>query len=221
MMPMTNGLHDLREEILEAVWMQDEGGPEAQTALCDRFEAAQVRTEFARLTAEGLLRGEDRAHALTAGGRQRARHVVRANRLAARLLADVLELPPALIAGQACRLEHAIGPLLADTICTLLGHPPAAPDGRPIPPGDCCGAAHRVLAPAVVPLLELKLGATGRVTFIRPRVKESLEQLADLGLLPGAQVRLRQQRPSVVLDIGETTLALDKDVARDIYVKPA
>ena len=221
MMPMTNGLHDLGEEILEAAWIQAEGGPEACTALRDRFEAAQVQTEFERLTGEGLLRHDGDAHALTTSGRQRARHVVRANRLAARLLADVLELPPSLIEGQACRLEHAIGPLLADTICTLLGHPPTAPDGRPIPPGGCCGAAHRVLAPAVVPLLELKLGATGRVTFIRPRIKETLEQLADLGLLPGAQVRLRQHYPSVVLDIGETSLALDKDVARDIYVKPA
>jgi len=32
-------------------------------------------------------------------------------------------------------------------------------------------------------------------------------------------VRMHQKNPSHVLQIGETTLALDKDIVKDIYVK--
>lgn len=51
-------------------------------------------------------------------------------------------------------------------------------------------------------------GATGRA-----------QQLAALGLVPGVEVRLRQRRPAVVLEVGETTLALDAALAREIRVE--
>jgi Fe2+ transport system protein FeoA len=42
--------------------------------------------------------------------------------------------------------------------------------------------------------------------------------LAVFGLVPGAEIRLVQRFPSYVIEIGETTLALDADVAADIVV---
>ncbi len=45
--------------------------------------------------------------------------------------------------------------------------------------------------------------------------------LAVFGLVPGAELRLLQRVPSFVIEIGETVLALDADVARDIVVKRA
>ncbi len=214
-----DGLHDIREEILELFWIREERGEHDGRVPLEQFDSAEVQRECERLLDTGLLQRGSVGLALTPAGRGRARHVVRANRLAARLLSDLLELPPAVIELHACRLEHAIGPMLADRICSFLGHPPTAPDGRPIPPGACCGDTAEALRPAVVPLTELALGATGRVTFIRPRRRESIDQLSAMGLMPGIEVRLRQRRPSVVADIGETSLALDAEIARDIYVK--
>ncbi|MBI4081816.1 MAG: ferrous iron transport protein A [Candidatus Lambdaproteobacteria bacterium] len=46
-------------------------------------------------------------------------------------------------------------------------------------------------------------------------------QLSALGLVPGTTVRLRQRQPSVIVELGESTLALDSEVADDIFVKPA
>ena len=43
--------------------------------------------------------------------------------------------------------------------------------------------------------------------------------LAVFGLVPGAQLRLLQRYPSFVIEIGETVLALDEDVAGDVVVK--
>ncbi len=36
-----------------------------------------------------------------------------------------------------------------DSVCTLLGHPPTCPHGKPIPPGECCGAFQRTVRPLV------------------------------------------------------------------------
>lgn len=44
------------------------------------------------------------------------------------------------------------------------------------------------------------------------------DRLASLGLVAGCEVVLRQRHPAFVLDVGETTLALDGDLARTIHV---
>jgi DtxR family Mn-dependent transcriptional regulator len=215
------GLHDLREEILEIGWYLEEDGEEARQALHELAADQDVRGEMAKMAAEGLVEPYETSLCLTAAGRALARHVVRAHRLAARFLTDILEVPASVIENQACRLEHAISSLVADSLCTLLGHPPLAPDGRPIPRGACCSALKPEVLPAIRPLAGLDLGAAGRVTFIHSPRRERLEQLSALGLIPGTQVRLRQRSPAVVVEIGESTLALDAEVAGDIFVKPA
>ncbi|MFL6263139.1 MAG: FeoA domain-containing protein [Thermoanaerobaculia bacterium] len=43
--------------------------------------------------------------------------------------------------------------------------------------------------------------------------------LAVFGLVPGSEIRLLQRHPSFVVEIGETVLALDADVAADIVLK--
>ena len=230
-MMRASGYHDLREEILEHLWCLEEAGGEATLpALLTEVggtngaahpDDAAIGAELERATAAGMVLRNGEALRLTPEGHRAATHVVRANRLAQRLLADILELPAGLAEPQACRLEHAISPALADHLCTFLGHPPTAPDGRPIPRGRCCTDPRAVAGPAIRPLPEMDVGSHGRVTFIRPRHDVRIDQLSALGLMPGVTVRLRQRRPAVVVELDESTLALDADVARDIYVKPA
>lgn len=45
--------------------------------------------------------------------------------------------------------------------------------------------------------------------------------LTLFGLAPGAEVEVLQQRPACVLRIGETELALDREIARHILVEPS
>lgn len=42
--------------------------------------------------------------------------------------------------------------------------------------------------------------------------------LSTFGLVPGAEVTVVQQRPACVVRIGETELALDREIAREILV---
>ena len=68
-------------------------------------------------------------------------------------------------------------------------------------------------------LKELEVGLKGRIVFIRPSESTRLERLATMGIVPGSIIRLKQKRPSFVLEIDETSLAVDSLIAEEIYVK--
>jgi DtxR family Mn-dependent transcriptional regulator len=75
------------------------------------------------------------------------------------------------------------------------------------------------MKPLVLPLEELGLGEEGRIVFIAPKSHQRLDRLSNLGIVPGSILRMHQKNPSYVLQIGETTLALDKEIVKNIYVK--
>ncbi|HEX7622509.1 MAG TPA: FeoA family protein [Anaeromyxobacteraceae bacterium] len=47
-----------------------------------------------------------------------------------------------------------------------------------------------------------------------------MDRLAALGVIPGSEIRLRQRAPSYVIEVGETTIALDPEIAQEIFVMP-
>jgi DtxR family Mn-dependent transcriptional regulator len=71
----------------------------------------------------------------------------------------------------------------------------------------------------VTGLPHFPIGATGRIVFIAPRFHERMDKLAALGVVPGSEVRLHQRSPAYVLDIGETTVAIDPEIASEIFLK--
>jgi DtxR family Mn-dependent transcriptional regulator len=120
---------------------------------------------------------------------------------------------------EACKLEHILSPGVTESVCTFLGHPPTCIHGKPIPRGECCTKFKKEMNPLVIPLEELGLGEEGRIVFIAPKSHQRLDRLSTLGIVPGSVLRMHQKNPSYVLQIGETTLALDRDIVRNIYVK--
>jgi len=108
---------------------------------------------------------------------------------------------------------------VTDSICTFLGHPPTCPHGKPIPKGECCKTFSKEIKPFVLSVTELAPGEKGRVVFIAPKHHDRLDKLSSLGLVPGAIVKLHQKQPTYVLDIGETSIAIDYEIAREIFVK--
>jgi len=69
-------------------------------------------------------------------------------------------------------------------------------------------------------LLDLQPGQCGEVAALQVSHPTRLNELSSLGILPGTRLRLKQLRPSVVIQIDETTLALDSDVAGEILLVP-
>ena len=157
---------------------------------------------------------------LTKSGEDRARGIIRRHRLAEVLLQNLFDLDNAQMENSACQFEHILSEPVVESVCTFLGHPPACPHGRPIPRGECCDRIRTEIRPLVMRLTEASLGATVRIVFITPRSKRRLEKLSALGIVPGSRVRLLQRNPSFVLEIGQTTVAVDRDITDEIYVKP-
>jgi DtxR family Mn-dependent transcriptional regulator len=70
-----------------------------------------------------------------------------------------------------------------------------------------------------MPLSELKSGDKAKVSYIVTKYHGRLDRLSSMGLLPGVQIRLHQRQPSYVIQMGETQIAFDSAIARDIYVR--
>jgi DtxR family transcriptional regulator, Mn-dependent transcriptional regulator len=218
------------EELLELVSCLAEQGPVtearvAQAADCledtaaGHLERAQLGAVIEQALAAGLLCRDGDEVRLTDSGAGEARFILRRHRLAERLLHDLFALDPATAEQQACEFEHILLPEVVDAVCTLLGHPPVGPDGTAIPPGPCCAQQHRVVKPLVESLRDVAVGAQVRVAFIAPGTHQRLDRLAAIGLGPGSRLRLHQKRPAYVIALGETTLALDEEIAAEIYVR--
>ncbi len=58
------------------------------------------------------------------------------------------------------------------------------------------------------------------MAYIGTDDRRRLEQLSSLGIVPGAALRILQNRLAAVVRVGETEVAIDFDVARHIYIRP-
>lgn len=199
------------DEALETMWeLSEKGDIRLPDVLADVGDSKGVK----RMEKDGLITISGQMVAFTELGRGRARDITRRHLLAERLFADVLSLKD--YEEDACRFEHAISPGVEEAICTFLGHPPTCPHGRNIPRGECCKVYTRKVKPLVQSLADVEVGVSLSVVFIStPHV----DRLASMGLMPNATIKLQQKKPSYVLAIDETTLAVDEEIVRGIYVK--
>ena len=144
------------EELVETVFTEHEEGRDQVASILSHAAVAHAPdaalADLEALAAQGLLRLDGASVALTPAGQARARDVVRRHRLTERLFKDLLAVSESTMEAQACELEHILSPEATESVCTLLGHPPTCPHGRPIPPGACCGAFQRTLRPLVTGL---------------------------------------------------------------------
>ena len=208
-----------REEILELLWtMRERGKVNVAEVLQNATDEGSERL-LSEMEGEGWISVSEGRVVFLDAGERRAEEIIRRHRLAERLLSEVFELEESHMESSACQFEHILSPKVLDSVCTFLGHPPICPHGKPIPRGPCCARFTREVEPLVRPLSDLKLGEAWRVVFITPKSRLRLDRLSALGLIPGSVLRLAQRRPSFVLELGETTLAVDEEIVREIYVK--
>lgn len=210
-----------REEAMELVGTLEEKGEVRREDLQAghlHHPLTSVQIDFLCRAELIVVDGEGRVHS-TAEGRTLADRIIRRHRLAERLISDVLVVKNVdLFEESACDLEHVLTEELADSICTLLGHPTTCPHGRPIPPGACCSEKRTKLKSLISPLDELAAGAEGKIAYISTGDHERLDQLTSMGLFPGTTVKVHQKQPALVILFEETTLALDREIAREVHV---
>ena len=207
------------DELLELIWTLREKGVSDLDHLLETTQDIEAKSILRWMAKGGLFEMEGNRMVLKDRGEEKAREIIRRHRLTERLLSEIFELSEEEVEEEACKLEHILSPGVTESVCTFLGHPPTCIHGKPIPRGECCSKFKKEMKPLVIPLVELGLSEEGRIVFIAPRSHGRLDRLSTLGIVPGSIVRMHQKNPSYVLQIGETTLALDKDIVKDIYVK--
>ena len=81
------------------------------------------------------------------------------------------------------------------------------------------GRSQRPSGTGARPLSALRPGESGIIVGITSAPERKVK-LSSLGVMPGVRVLLVQRNPAVVLQIAETSIALDAEVADDIQVRP-
>lgn len=208
------------EEYLEAVYRLEREGPGVSTSgLASELGVApaSVSGMLKKLAAEGYLeqvaRGEVK---LTRQGLEVAVRVVRRHRLAERLLTDILGMPWDEVQAEACMLEHAISENVERRLIDVLGDPRECPHGLPIPPKDLSDPER-----GGVPLAQLEVGVGATVRGVTQEVPEMLRYLGEVGLRPGAHVRVQEKAPlggPLTVEVDRRTHAISLELARMVVV---
>ncbi len=209
----------LKDEILELLWSLREKGMKSFNDVLRGIDDDTVADTVRKMEKAGLISIDGDDIEMTEKGEVRSRDLIRRHRLAERLFHDVFEVGMKESEETACEIEHFLSPSVTDSVCSFLGHPPTCPHGKSIPRGRCCSKYASDYKPLVMQLKEFEVGASGRIVFIKPSDGSRLERLASMGVVPGATIKLKQKRPSFVLEIDETALAVDTLIAEEIYVK--
>ncbi len=208
-----------QDEILELLWTLWEDGKSKREELLRATAEDRPEVLLDELLASGHADASGDDIRLTRSGEERARGIIRRHRLAEVLFHNLFDLDNVQLESSACQFEHILSEPVVESVCTFLGHPPVCPHGRKIPRGECCDRIRTEIQPLVMRLSDATLGATVRIVFITPKSRTRLEKLSALGIVPGSRLRLLQRNPSYVLQIGQTTIAVDKDITDEIFVK--
>jgi len=206
------------EEILEAMWVARENDQSSLQAVRDNCAISFSESELAELQRSRMvLVGGDAIH-FTHEGERLAEQIIRRHRLAEVLVTSILKVKKHKMDEIACQVEHSLQEEVEESICTLLGHPEMCPDGKPIPPGNCCRNLSREVHNTVTSLIELMPGEQGRITYIRPGSHSNLHQLLSFGLSPGVTVTVHRTSPAFCVKFENTELALDPEIVKNIFV---
>ena len=210
-------LSEEAEEKLENFWIRDEekGDPTFNFSSMAPETKNKALKELAKFN---FISVSENKISLTEKGHSEAENVVRRHRLAERLLVDLLDTELGLVEEAACKLEHAIRRGIDDNVCILLGHPRVCPHGKQIPKGRCCRKGSTKAEKVVVPLAQMEPNREGKIAYIHTKGRGRLQKLMAMGVTPGMPIRIIQRFPSHVFQIGRTQIAVDEEIANEIFV---
>ena len=182
-----------QQDYLKALYsLAPNGEAVATSRLAARLAVSppSVTNMLVRLAKVRLVRHTPRGGArLTPKGRRQAVEMVRRHRILETFLVHVLGLDWSEVHEDAEILEHHISERVLEAIDRLVGHPLEDPHGHPIP--DRNGRMrHRALSP----LAQLPRGARATVREIRDADGRRMDHWKRAGLVPGAEVRMRDVR---------------------------
>jgi len=204
------------EEYLESLWRMKEQKEESIQALKTAIGEDVSDSIIDELSYNNLvIPTDDNKINLTKNGEDYARKIIRSHRIAEKLIFDVLGVE---FETGACEFEHIINTEVVDSICTLLGHPRECPHGMPIPEGECCQRQTKTVESLVIPLTELPEGMSAQIAYVNCNNAQRLHKMNSLQFRQGTTIKLLQKKPTFVVNCEGADIALDSEVASDIYL---
>lgn len=207
------------EEALGVIWTSIQRGEDNFETVSEKVKQGVDKNIVDELLNGKYITKEDNKIKLTDTGEDLGKQLTRRHRLTERLLADVLDFDRQAIEKIACDLEHNLSTDLADSICTLLGHPKQCPHGNPIPEGNCCKNSSSKIESIVVPLSKIDIAEEVTLSYIVTTNHDYMHKLLSLGMVPGTKLKLHQKFPTYIVNVNQTQIALDGEVANLIYVR--
>jgi DtxR family Mn-dependent transcriptional regulator len=210
------------EDYLKAIYELERTGQPAETNAIARLldiAPASVSGMVRRLAEQALITHE-RYHGarLTTAGRRAALRTLRRHRVIEAYLTSALGYSWDRVHDEAERLEHAASDELIDRMAEAIGEPATDPHGAPIPTREGT-LEERTL----IPLATLAAGDTARVEAVSDRNGERLRYLAELGIVPGAEVTIIAREPfdgPIALRLGSITRTIGLALATQVLVSP-
>ena len=213
------------EDYLKAIYDLERVGEPATTndiALRLGVAPASVSGMVRRLADQGLITHEPyRGVRLTSDGRRAALRTLRRHRILECYLTEVLGYPWDRVHEEAEQLEHAASEELIERMAAALGDPVQDPHGAPIPTRD--GSVEEA---TLRTLAEVGQGERLRVRRVEDEDAERLRYLAELGIRPGALIRILDKAPfggPITLWVddagGGATRAIGVGLAEQVFVE--
>jgi DtxR family Mn-dependent transcriptional regulator len=222
---MPGALSHAEEDYLKAIYeLAEDAGRVSTSALAHRLVLKDgTVTGMLQKLAERKPRlvnyERHRGVSLTPAGEQIALEIIRHHRLIELYLAEALGYEWDKVDAEAEKLEHVISEEFEDKISAMLGDPTVDPHGDPIPSKD--GS----VAPSSRQLLsDVEVGHAARVARVRDDDPALLRYLAELGIVPEAQVAIAERAPfdgPIHVVVGKQVVALGRSVTDKVFVVSA
>jgi DtxR family transcriptional regulator, Mn-dependent transcriptional regulator len=210
-----------REDYLISILRLTEGERAAKTTELANFmgiSPASVTEMLKILSVDGYVEYEKyKGVKLTESGLNYARQIRKKHHVMENFLMNVLNVDHQTAHEEACKMEHAISDDSMLRLCQMVGTPVDS---------DCksCGSPCKAACSgkvAVETLDQMVSGDHGTISHLKSDNSDTVRRLISMGFVPGRAIsvegRISERGPRIV-GIGDSTIALDVDLASAIYV---
>ena len=198
------------EHYLRDIWVKEY--EKGEKLLVDELDSEDLEL----LAKKEYIKIGDGVINLTESGEYLGRSLVRKHRIAEKVVADLFLADMNEMEELADQIEHVMSEEVEDNICRILGNPENCPHNNPIPEGNISVELDKAFS---VPLVSCHSGDSGEVSHIKTEDARKLRKIMNLGLIPGSRISLIQKFPNYVFQLGNTQLAVDKELANEIFIK--
>jgi len=215
--PLTRSVEDYLKTIYS---LSAESEAASTSAIAERLGIASgsVTGMLKRLADQGLVEHVPYYGArLSQAGESAAVGLIRRHRVLEMFLVKVLGYTWDRVHEEAERLEHAVSDELIDRMAQVLGSPEVDPHGAPIP-----SAGQTFVEQKFPALAELSAGQTAVLRRVRDEDAAVLRYLAELNLVPGAEIKVTARGPftgPLYVEVGGAAQIISDELARSIFVE--